>query len=403
MKVLFISNFLYRFGPPITLFRIIQELKRHNQVKISVFSFLDGPVRKWYENLGLSLTIKNLYENKPENIFELARVIKREKPDLVFTNTLDSINACFAASFCKIPCLLYVYEDWPQINTSLLHLFAFKLADLVVFTNRYQAEVYSPLLEGVPFTIVKEGIPFEEFNPQALPETEEEIKASLGLPPNKKVVSIIGTVCHRKRQDLFVFAAHEILKKRDDIIFLIIGWYREEEPYYQLLKRYLQAGKLEPQIRFMGDQEKVKSYYKISDLLVCPSSNDVSPMVIVEALAFGKPVVATRINGVSKLISHGRNGILIDSGNQKQLEEAISQILEDYPSFSAGVQQTMNHLKKEFSIESTTLAFYQIFKQLKLQKKKAKIELKDKKMEFLINKLSVELKEIFPLIQRDFR
>lgn len=401
MKVLFISNFFYRFGPPIALFRLVRELKKEDKINISILSFLDGPLKKWYEQIGISPMIKNLYSINLQNIKELSKIIKEEKADLVLSNTLDALNGCFAAHLCQKPGILYVHEDWPQINFSTLHLFAFKLSDLIIFSSKYQESVYQPILEGVPTQIIKNGIPFDKFNPQAIQETRENIKDLNNIPRDKKIVSIIGTVCDRKRQDLFVFAAHEILKKRNDIIFLIIGWYREEETYYQLLKKYIQTGKLESNILFLGDQEDIEKYYYISDVVVCCSSNDISPAVLLEALAFKKPIIATSINGIPEIVKDGEKGILIESNNQKQLEQAILKVLDHYDFYQRNIEKNYEKFKAKYNIENVFKTFLKSIQETKFRPKKYSLEVSKNEMKFIAKQDTIlRFKKITPLVER---
>lgn len=195
MKVLFVSNYLYLDGPPIALSRLVRELKASTDLEISVFSYLDGPVRAWYESIGIRPAIQNLFDQTVDNVAQMVKLIKKEKPDLVVSNMLDSINACFAANICKTPNIFYVHEDWPEVNLSTLHLFAFKVADQIVFPTKYQSGVYHPVLEGVPVKTINYGLTFSEFSPGSITESREEIGQAFSLPAGKKIVSIFGIVC----------------------------------------------------------------------------------------------------------------------------------------------------------------------------------------------------------------
>jgi|GEM_PF-4786644 len=393
MKILLISNFFYRFGPPIALFRLAKELKNQKGVEVSVLSFLDGPMRKKYEGIGIDPIIENLYEVDVKNIKKLAGIIKKEKADLVITNTLDAINGCFAAHLAKVPGMLYVHEDWPQINLSTLHLFAFKVSDMILLSSKYQRSIYEPLLEDVPTAILSPGVPFDTFHPG--------VKPMSGLPSDKKIVSIVGTVCNRKRQDLFMLAAHEILKKRQDILFLIIGWYREEEQYYQLLKKYIQTAGLESNIKFLGDKEDIEKYYAASDAIACPSVNDIAPMVLLEALACKKPVIATDIDGIPEILKDGGNGILIENGNQKQLEEAIVRVLDNYQTYQNKVKAGYEKFKSKYAMGKITQTLLKLAKKTELQKKKYSLELRNNEVRLKIKKDAVlKFKKIIPIVGR---
>ncbi|OGC12991.1 hypothetical protein A3J90_00515 [candidate division WOR-1 bacterium RIFOXYC2_FULL_37_10] len=398
MKILFISNYLYLDGPPIALFRIVRELAKISGLEIAVLSYLDGSIKKWYENIGISPIIANCYEPIIENINSLVKTIKEEKPDLVVSNMLDTINGCFAANICNLPSVLYVHEDWPAINFSTLHLFAYKLSDLIVFPSKYQLDVYKPLLDGVKTKVITNGIPLSEFSAASIKQSKEEIKNKYKLPLDKKIVSTIGLVCNRKRQDLFIFAAHEILKLRDDIIFLIVGRYHEDDNYYKLLKKYVQTGGLENKIIFAGEKEAIGEIYHISDLIAHPTSNDVSPLAISEALAFKKPVIATSIDGISELIENGQNGLLIEQNNSQQLKEGIIKIIDNYLFFQNNLERTHKEIQ---NITTASSDFFDVIKNLKFKKKEFDVKMLKDEIEFTVKKgFSLKFKEITPLIVR---
>lgn len=387
MKILFISHHLYYSGGPISLFRFIKELKKETDLQISVLAFLDGPLRKKYENIGLTPIIEDLYDVNLGNIKKLQEIIKKEKADVVLSNTLDSINGCLAAHLSQKPGVLFVTQDWPQVNTSLLHLFAFKLSDLVLFSSKYQLSVYAPLLDGVRTQIIGNALPLDEFNPKSR------------LPADKKVVAIIGSVCDRKRQDLFIFAAQKILKKRNDIVFQIIGRCREESKYCQLLKKYIEMGGLSDNIRLLGTVENITEYYHSSDVIVCCSSNDVSPLVILEALAYKKPVIATAIDGIPELVKDGKNGILIAPNNQKELEAAIPKVLDNYDFYQKNIENDYEAFCAKYDIRTVAKDLLKAIQELKVQKNNYSLKLGKDNIDFAIKKDTVlKFKEITPVV-----
>lgn len=380
MKVLFVSNLLYRYGPPITLFRLIHEL---NDTNMALLSYLDGPMKKDFEVIGIHPIINNLYDVNIENIKAIMNIIKEEKVDLVVTNTVDCINATFAAHLSKVPQVLYVHADYPQINTSLLHMFAFKLSDLIIFSSEYQRNVYYPILGKTPIALLRNGIPFNKFNAQFIPESREEILVSNNLPKNKKVVSIIGTVCDRKRQELLIFAAQEILKKRDDVIFLIIGRYHKDRLYDKLLKKYIDAGKLGNNIFILDEKENIDRYIFISDAIVCCSGNDVTPSILLEALAMKKPVIAPNIDGISNIIHDGHNGILFERNDQKVLEDAILKVLNSPEHFEKYILKERPVFKAKYDVREIAKQFEKLIKKTKLRKKKYSLKLNGNEISFV--------------------
>lgn len=114
---------------------------------------------------------------------------------------------------------------------------------------------------------------------------------------------------------------------------LIIG----QGPQRERLVRQINQSGLCQQIRIMPpiSQAKLVVHYHNADVFVHPSvvtkkgNRDVIPNVLVEAMASGLPVISTRLSGIQELIQHGKNGLLVSSGDPKALAEAISSLMQD--------------------------------------------------------------------------
>lgn len=101
--------------------------------------------------------------------------------------------------------------------------------------------------------------------------------------------------------------------------------------YWQLVQEVVKNLGLEEKVHFLGllDEDHLLEEYERCALLILPSRQETAPMVIQQAMAAGKPVVATRIGGIPYLVSHGETGLLVDYGDIAGLAEAIIHILSD--------------------------------------------------------------------------
>jgi glycosyltransferase involved in cell wall biosynthesis len=82
-------------------------------------------------------------------------------------------------------------------------------------------------------------------------------------------------------------------------------------------------------VLFLGYQRDVASYYSLIDALVLASANEGTPVVAIESLAAGKPVVSTRVGGVPDVVSDGEDGILVPPGDVDGLAEALERLAHD--------------------------------------------------------------------------
>src|SRR5207245_3898009 len=81
--------------------------------------------------------------------------------------------------------------------------------------------------------------------------------------------------------------------------------------------------------RFLGYQEDVAQFYAAFDALVLPSSNEGTPVSAIEALAAGRPVVATRVGGVPDVVRDGEDGFLVEAGATDELADRLARLARD--------------------------------------------------------------------------
>lgn len=113
-----------------------------------------------------------------------------------------------------------------------------------------------------------------------------------------------------------------------DAVLSIVGSGAQEDG----LKRLARSLNISAKVKFIGkvSNDDVGTYYRDTALVAVPSlCMDNSPIVIYEALSFGKPVVASKRGGIPELITNGYNGFLVDAGNPDQMAEAIMNLMDE--------------------------------------------------------------------------
>jgi glycosyltransferase involved in cell wall biosynthesis len=144
------------------------------------------------------------------------------------------------------------------------------------------------------------------------------LKDSLGIG-QENVVGIIGAIDERKRIELFLSVAKEIKRNNLGVKFLIVGdTYGntpKDEEYKKRLFMLNKALRLEDDVVFTGFQENTSDLLSLFDVFLLTSKRDPLPGVIIEAMAAGKPVVSSAVDGVPELVIEGETGFLIKSDN----------------------------------------------------------------------------------------
>jgi glycosyltransferase involved in cell wall biosynthesis len=126
-----------------------------------------------------------------------------------------------------------------------------------------------------------------------------------------------------KNQAAFVRAAKRICQRYDQVEFILVG----DGVFRPEFERLAQGLGLGSRVRFLGEQDDIPSVLAALDLIVVPSASESLPNVILEAMAAGIPVVATRVGGIPEVVEHERTGLLVPQGDEDQLVEAIERLI----------------------------------------------------------------------------
>lgn len=155
----------------------------------------------------------------------------------------------------------------------------------------------------------------------------------------------------------------EVLLEREYLHFLIdVVGDGEDRPG---LKAAIEASKLGDRIRLHGFQPDVKPFLNQADLFLLTSDHDPMPNVVLEAMASGLPVVATRVGGVPKMVVDGSTGFLVPAGEAEVMASALSRLMEDTSLVRSMAQKGREHVQTNFSAASIAKRYEELFRRLR--------------------------------------
>jgi len=174
--------------------------------------------------------------------------------------------------------------------------------------------------------VIPNGINLEEFK---IPYSKKECREKLGLPTHKNIILFFGYLVPYKSPDILLKTFPKILKKVPDTLLVFAGnGVMEEE-----LKRLSIELKVEKCVIFAGyvGKEHRPLYYKAADIFCLPSTmrTECHPIAILEAMACGIPIVASKIGGIPDIVKDGENGLLVPPKDENALADAIIYLLEN--------------------------------------------------------------------------
>lgn len=193
------------------------------------------------------------------------------------------------------------------------------------------------------------------------------MKRNLDLPEGCRVVGIVGNIRFWKGQEHFIDAVKILSERYEDLYGLIIGgWGEDDRRYYEGLRKRVGEAGLSERIRFLGYRTDVPVLLSSLDVFVHASTNpEPFGMVILEAMAVRRPVVATNIGGPPEILDGGRCGILVPPGDAGAIADACGRYFDDEGFRNGIVERAFERLEQEFrigrTVEETVALFRDVY------------------------------------------
>lgn len=215
-------------------------------------------------------------------------------------------------------------------------------------------------VEGFPAQkvhVIPNGIDTERFAP--LPDTHR-LRESLGIDPSAPVVGIVAALRPEKNHRLFLRAAQTVHTKLPQTRFVIVG----DGPERAGLEQEARERGLSDAVMFLGTRDDVPQVVATFDLFTLTSDNEANPVSILEAMALGKPVVATDVGSVAQSVREAVTGYLVPAGDHAALAqrwlELLYNPLEAHSLGAAGRE----HVVKYGSLGTMVRGYEQLLEQL---------------------------------------
>jgi len=257
-----------------------------------------------------------------------ARELKRQKVDLLHCqNVLAGYHAALAGRLAHIPVLCHVrgrYSELPWRDTLFLRPsshFAFVSAD-----TWKQFAMHVTAARG---TVVYDGIALPEISPGSSNQAAaSEVREEFGIPVGSVLIGMFARLAREKDFPTLVRGATIVISQHPEAYFLVIG---DNEGanyahYCQVLELLRNAG-IADHFRFTGFRRDVDKFMKAIDLSVLSTHTEGMPLVVLEAMAHGKPVVATDVDGIPELIAEG-TGYVYPHADSHALAARIVELIE---------------------------------------------------------------------------
>jgi glycosyltransferase involved in cell wall biosynthesis len=282
------------------------------------------------ESFGVDITYLHKSKFDPATLPALLKVIDRKKIDILHLHGYGATTfGRMAGAIRRLPAILHEHANltntpWFQkVADAMLE----PVTDIAIAVSQSTADFVIKARQMPPdkVKVVYLGVPLEEFN---RPRTEEEIaaaRAALGLAPGEFAVGTVTRLHDSKGNSYLVDAATLVLRERPHAKFFVVG----EGPLLGALQQQAQALGLGDRVVFAGFARDVPQVVSAFDVSVFPSLWEGTPLTVFEALAMGKPIVATDADGLLDVLTHEHDALIVPKRDAPALAAGIVRMMDD--------------------------------------------------------------------------
>jgi L-malate glycosyltransferase len=286
----------------------------------------------------------------PLAVWDVWRMVKRERIQVIHAAGMKGILAArLAGRLTGVPVVAHLHDCMPAPSV---------LAKPLRWTSRLAAYTLAVSCEVSTFAnerlninrarieVLSNGIALDEIE-NTPAESGEAFRDRVGIAPDAKVIGIVGRLVPVKGHDALLRTMPGVLAKVPEARLLIVG----DGPERQALENRAHELGLGGCVFFAGHVTDVYAALRSVDVCAIPSLSEGLPYVLLEAMAMGKPVVASAVGGLAETLRHCENGVLVRPNDAQALTEALVSVLTD-PLLADTIVKGGNHTVRAFGISN---------------------------------------------------
>jgi glycosyltransferase involved in cell wall biosynthesis len=181
------------------------------------------------------------------------------------------------------------------------------------------------------------------------PEGVAAARAELGVQAHQTLIVHVGNIRPHKGHANLTAAVAELVKSHPDVLVVSIGGEKAEGDLQRVQEAAAEAG-VADQLRFLGRRADARAFTEAADIYVNPADFEGLPVSILEAMALGRPIVATDVGGVPSIIRDG-TGVLVPPKDPTALAEAIAALIDDPERASVLGKGARKLVEEDFGLE----------------------------------------------------
>jgi len=290
----------------------------------------------------------------------LVPLLRAERPDIVHLgNSIKAnLDGVVAARWARVPVL--AHEKGLVGYGPLERFWARGIDCCVCMTDAVRRHLVSQGVRPRRLAVVHDGLDLARFRPARDPAT---VRTELGLDADQPAIGMAVNIQPWKGQDVTLRAVAALAEEFPDLVCVLAGGVvRGAEPFAAALDEFVHARRLGGRVRFLGPRSDIPDLLSALDVVVHAS---VLPepfgRILIEAMALGKPVVASNAGGVPEIVVDGRTGVLVPPRDHGALAHALGTLLRDPARRARMGAEARARVREHFSVERFARAMQGIY------------------------------------------
>lgn len=338
LRILWFERALGRGGSQLRLRELVERLATTGDVESTVIADSEGPLRGVLEKAGARVEVPGPFPLGDLVAYEahMARLLAsvRGRFDLVVGHTLTSFPAIDLARRLGLPSIWRIGEaealstvvGWlygrldPGVETRARRAFAD--ASTVLFNSDAALRVQRRAGASGRFVVLKTGVDVAGAKAYAATMNRERCRRELGIAHDQRLLVCTATLWPVKGQALLASALHQCQGRR--LACALVG--DATEPYAGALSRFVAHHGLRDSVRVLPFVADLRPWLRAADVAVCASESESLPASVLEAMAFGLPVLAPRVGDLAELVEPGVTGWLCEPRDLGSLIAGLEQV-----------------------------------------------------------------------------
>lgn len=365
-------------GPQRRVALVASELQRKGIETLAVFPPMGTEVPEHFEAEGVEWATTRLSRLRrrrplfnllrylvqlPREVLRLRSLYRDRSVDLVHANGLLSFQVVLSARILGLP-LVWHFNDtlFPAWLSTLVRKLLGWLADVRVYSSQRVLRHYGDH-EGKFAAVIHPCVDMRRYNPDHVnPElARKEIPALRRRKEGEVLLMAVGHLNPLKGYGYLLEALSRLTGLETSWRLVVIGAELKTNDCGRQLRDRVEDLGLEERVVFAGASDKVPHALAAADVFVMSSVAESGPMVLLEAMAMGKPVIATDVGMVDEVVQDGLNGLVVPPADADRLSQALRRIIQDRELRESLMSRARPSLSERFTPERTAVKHQEVY------------------------------------------